>query len=92
MRMLVLFEDDRIILLADTHMRSEGVRLGNLFDRFQIAALIFHHEKLPCAIRAHGFDATLLAPAERGRFQRGAGNAAARHPRTLRARRSRRGS
>ena len=55
-RVLVLFEDDGIILLADPHMRRERVRLGNFFNRFQIAALIVHREKLPGPVRAHGFN------------------------------------
>ena len=52
----MLLENDGIILLADPHMRGKCVRLRNLFDRFQIAALIFHREKLPCAVRAHSFN------------------------------------
>ena len=56
----VLFENDRIILLAYPHVRSERVRLWNFFNRFQIAALILHREKLPCAIRAHGFNRRCL--------------------------------
>ena len=64
-RVLMLFEDDGIILLADPHMRRKSVRFGNLVDRFQIAALISHRENLPRAVRAHGFEPTLLVPSER---------------------------
>ena len=56
MRMFVLFKDDRIGVLPDPHICGEGVRLRNLGDRLQIAALIRHRENLPRAVRADGFN------------------------------------
>jgi hypothetical protein len=52
----MLGKNDGIIVLAETHMRHERMGLRNLFDRLQIAALIFHRELLARPVGSHGFD------------------------------------
>ncbi len=68
MRVLVLFEHDGIVLLADPHRRREGMRFRNLVMRFQEATLVTHREALPRAIRTQRFDRRRL------RRQSGAGD------------------
>src|SRR5580692_7220589 len=67
-RVLVFFENDRIILLANPHRRGEGMRFRNLVDRFQISGFILQGKNLPGAVRPDGFNRRRLHSQSQARF------------------------
>ena len=53
---VVLLEGGGIVPAVKSNRCRERMRLGNFFDRFQIAAAVRHGEELPRPVRTQGFD------------------------------------